>query len=63
MIFNTDVTKEAQEVTFPRKSIKINHPSAFLNDILVVRTYFQKHLAMHLGNKLNFNQYIKKIYI
>ena len=59
MNFNTDITKQAHEVTFSHKSIKTNHSSAF-NDIPVARTDYQKHFGLHLDNKLNFNQQIKE---
>lgn len=37
MTFNPDVTKQAHEVIFLRKSIKTNHLPIFFNDIPVAR--------------------------
>ena len=32
MLFNSDVTKQAQEVIFSCKSNKTDHPAAYFND-------------------------------
>ena len=58
MIFNPDLSKQAQEVIFSRKTKKINHPTTNFNTIPVARTPNQKHLALYLDKKLNFNQHI-----
>ena len=59
MIFNPDITKQAQEVIFSRKSQKTDHPAVYFNDASVEKTSCQKHLGMHLDEKLSFNTHIK----
>ena len=60
MLFNPDVTKQAQEVIFSRKSNKTDHPVVYFNEAPVAKASCQKHLRMHLDEKLNFNTHIKK---
>ena len=64
MIFNLDVSKQAQEVVFYRKVITTNHATVYFNSDPVIRENFQKHLHLFLDSKLNFprhiNQKIKK---
>ena len=48
MIFNPDISKQAQEVVFSRKSDK-------------VQTSQQKHLGLYLDEKLNFNHHTKEV--
>ena len=57
MLFNTDITKQAQEVIFSRKHIKIDHPIVYFNE---AHTTCQKHLGMHLDEKLNFNHHLEE---
>ena len=59
MIFNPDITKQAQEVIFSRKSKKTDHPAVYFNDAPVEKTSCQKHLGMHLDEKPSFNTHIK----
>ena len=59
MLFNSDITKQPQEVIFSRKSTMLNHP-IFFNETPVAHTSRQKHLGMHLDEKLNFNTHIKE---
>ena len=59
MIFNPDITKQAQEVIFSRKSKKTDHPADYFYDAPVEKTSCQKHLGMHLDEKLSFNTHIK----
>ena len=47
MLFNPDLTKQAQEVIFSRKNIKTDHPIVCFNEAPVVHTACQKHLGMH----------------
>ena len=54
MIFNPDLTKQAQEVIFSRKIKKLLHPSLLFNNIPLKNSIFQKHLRMTLDVKLNF---------
>ena len=44
VIFNPDITKQAQEVTFSRKNTKTDHPIVFFNEATVAHTQCQKHL-------------------
>ena len=48
MLFNPDITKQAQEVFFLRKNTKNDHPIVYFNEAPVVHTACQKHLGMHL---------------
>ena len=56
MIFNPELSKQAQEVIFPRKTNKISHPTITFNTVPVARTSCQKLLGLY--EKLNFNQHI-----
>ena len=58
MIFNPDLSKQAQEVIFSRKSNKISHPTTTFNTVPVARISCQKHLGLHFDEKLNFIQHI-----
>ena len=58
MIFNPDLSKQAQEVVFSRKTSKISHPPITFNTVPVARTSGQKHLGLYLDEKLNFSQHI-----
>ena len=60
MLFNPDITKQAQEVIFSRKHIKIDHPIVYFNEAPVAHTTCQKHLGMHLDKKLNFNHHLEE---
>ena len=60
MLFNPDITKQAQEVIFSRKSTITNHPTVFFNESPVAHTSCQKHLGMHLDEKLNFNTHVEE---
>ena len=61
MLFNPDLTKQTQEVIFSRKNIKTDHPIVCFNEAPVAHTTCQKHLGMHLDEKLNFNHMSKRI--
>ena len=59
MIFDPDLTKQAQELIFSRKTNKINHTTtATFSTIPVARTPYQKNLGLCLGEKLNFTHHI-----
>ena len=58
MIFNPDLTKQAQEVIFSRKLSKLFHP---FNNSQVSQTKTQKHLGLILDSKLNFNEHLKDV--
>ena len=61
MIFNPNLTKQAQEVIFSRKTKKLLHPCLSFNDILLRNRISQKHLGLKLDVKLNFVEHIKNI--
>ena len=58
MIFNPDLSKQAQEVIFSRKTNMINHPTTTFNTVPVACTPFQKHFGLYLDEKLNFSYHI-----
>ena len=51
MLFNPDITKQAQELIFSRKNTMLNHPAIFFNETSVAHTSCQKHLGMHVDEK------------
>ena len=53
IIFNPDLSKQAQEVIFSRKTNKISHPTNTFNTVPVACTPCQKHLGLYLDEKLN----------
>ena len=61
MIFNPDLSKQAEEVIFSGKSKELLHPTFLFNNILLNSSLFQKHLGLTLDMKLNFSEYIKNI--
>ena len=58
MLFNPDLSKQARGVIFSRKNNKISHPTTTFNTVPVAGTSCQKHLGLHLDEKLNFSQHI-----
>ena len=60
MLFNPDITKQAQEVIFSRKNTKNDHPIVYFNEAPNAHTTCQKHLGMHLDEKWNFNHLVKE---
>ena len=58
--FNPDFSKQAQEVAFSLKSHKLTHSPSLFDDVPVKRCSIQKHLGIHLDEKLNFNHYVKE---
>ena len=60
-IFNPDLTKEAQKVTFSGKTKKLLHTCLLFNDISLKNSISQKHLRLTLDFKLNFVERIKNI--
>ena len=61
MSFNCDLTKQAQEVIFSRKTKKLLHPCLSFNNIPLKNSISQKHLGLKLDVKLNLVEYMKKI--
>ena len=58
MSFNHDVSKQAQEPVFSRKSQKLAHPPVLFSSVPFKRCSIQKHLGIHLDEK--FNHYVKE---
>ena len=61
MILIPDLTKQAQEVIFSRKTKKLFHPCLSINDIPLKNSISQKHLGLTLDVKLYFVEHIKNI--
>ena len=61
MVFNSDLSKQAQEVIFSRKIKKLLHPALLFNNIPLSNSLFQKHLGLTLDVKLNFSEHIRSI--
>ena len=61
MSFNPDLTKQAQEIIFSRKTTTKVHPKIFFNKIPVSKADSQKHFELHLDSKLSFDIHIKTI--
>ena len=61
MIFNPDLSKQAQEVILSRKIKKLLHPTLLFNNIPLSNSLFQKHLGLTLDIKLNVSEHIKSI--
>ena len=61
MIFNPDLTKQAQEMIFSRETTKLLHPCLSFNDVSLKNSISQKHLGLTLEVKLNFVGHIKNI--
>ena len=62
MIFNSDLTKQAQEVIFSRKLNKPVYPNLTFDNSQVSQTESQKHLGLIVDNKLNFNEHLKGVF-
>ena len=51
--FNPDLSKQAQEPIYSKKTVKISHPSITFNTVPVVRTTCQIYLGLYLDEKLS----------
>ena len=60
MSFNTDRSKQAQEVIFSRKTSIQSHPVLTFDNIPVTKTTHHKHLGLILDEKLNFKEHLKE---
>ena len=60
MAFNPDLSKQAKEIVFSRKTHKISHPKLNFNNSPVVQGICQKDLGLYLDKKLNFSHHIKE---
>ena len=61
MSFNTDPSKQAQDVYFSRKIKKLSHPDLIFNNNQIIKTLYQKHLGMFLDGNLNFSEHLNYI--
>ena len=53
MMFNPNITKQAQEVVFSQKAVRLFHPQLHFNEVPVERSVSQKHLGLYLHQKLD----------
>ena len=60
MMFKPDLTKQTREAVSSRKTVKSFHPQFFFNLVPVERSVSQKHLGLHLDQKLNFSKHINE---
>ena len=63
MNFNSDPSKQAQELLFSRKTSSKPYPSLNLNDNTVHQVQLQNHLVLFLDPKLSFDEHIQCILI
>ena len=59
MAFNTDPTKQAQEVAFSKKLWESFHPNLYFNKFVVEKVQTQKHVGLKLDKKLSFKEHVK----
>ena len=59
MSFNPDPTKQAQEVIFSSKTIKLPYPYLVFNNAKVTQSIYQKHLGSIPDSKLTFENHLK----
>ena len=57
MLFNPDLTKQAQEI-FSRKKTDTSYPSFYFDNAQIQRQSVQKHLDLFLDEKLSFLEHI-----
>ena len=62
-MFKPDITKQAQKIIFSWKTLKHFHTQVFLSEGLVERSVAQKHLGLHLDQKLDFKAWFSLCYI
>ena len=58
--FNRNPSKQAPEVIFPLKTNKVYHPPLLFNNSTVQQISTQKHLGIHLDEKLTFKHHINE---
>ena len=61
MRFNSDPSKQTQDIIFSRKTKKISHPSLGFNNSIVSQTPYQKYLGIFLDAQLTSEDYLKVI--
>ena len=57
MIFNSDLSRQTQEVILSNKNGKFNLPRVIFDNIAIALTHFKKHLGVHHDINSNFNKY------
>ena len=60
MMFNPDLTKQAQEVIVSRKTVNPFHPQVSFNEVPGERSVSQKHLDLHIDQKILVKALMKK---
>ena len=58
MTFNPDLSRQAEQGIFSRKTVKVSHPSITCNNVPIAHTTCQKHLGLYLDEKLSFYDHI-----
>ena len=61
MIFNSDINKQAQDVTFFLETSEVKWSSLTFNGTYVTQSKIQKHLGMFLDSKLDLKEHIKNV--
>ena len=51
-IFNSDASKQAQEITFSHKANASNHEIVYFNNVPMIRENIQQHLGLFLDSNL-----------
>ena len=59
MVFNTDLSKQAKEVIFSRKSHSLKYPDLYFNSLVVEKVKNQKYLGLKTDERLNFREHLK----
>ena len=60
MSFNSDRSKQAEEIIFSRKISIQSHPVLTFDSSSVIKTTHHKHLELILDEKLNLKEHLKK---
>ena len=63
MSFNPDPSKQVKKYIFSRKTKNICHPSLRLNNSIVSKIPYQKHLGIFLDARLTLEEHLKVINI
>ena len=61
MSFNPEPLKQAVQLIFSLKRVRLDHPEIYFNDIQVSSVDEHKHLGIILHKKLTFSSHIKKL--
>ena len=61
MSFNSDPTKQAQDIIFSRKTSQRNYPGLMFNNNIANITNIHKHLGMIFDSKLSFDEHLKSV--